>query len=379
MSPNRRANTLDVVLGPARVREVLLTNEPRGLLWLAATHYFEHALDPAPLTADDIFDALRPQEELQRLWNLLPRVPAAERTKEELPRLLELPGWETLAHEVVLELLPKAPWLSRADTTTPISLSVRRSIDRVNDLHALDFPKVWSEFVTLAERWEPFRPRGTYTAADYIAWFYAFEMRRLEVTVALATHGACAAAAACDLLAGPRPDRRFCAASLLTRCPTELALEPLLALLRTNPRPDLLWVGVEALSRIGSVEVVRRAADGYRASKELGLVVTIGLVRRPEAERALVELLGEVGDVAERVDIIEALTGMFPTEGFDEMLDVVLSTEYARYQRDGGIALEGVVNAAEVASIRGPRVRAARALLRVLDPPNPQRAGVDLN
>ncbi len=376
-------NTIGVVLAPERVREVLLTTEPRGLLWLAATHYFEHALDPAPLTADDIFDALRPQEELQRLWSLLPRVPPVERTREELPRLLELPGWETLAHEVVLELLPKAPWLGEAHTTTPpLSLTVRRSIDRLNDLRALDFRKVWSEFVARAERWEPFRPRGTYTAADYFAWFYAFEMRHLELSVALATHGARAGAAACDLLAGSRPGRpdcRFCAASLLTRCPTELALEPLLALLRTEPWHDLLWVGVEALSRIGTVEVVRRAVDRYRATKDLGLVVAIGQIRRPEAERALVELLGEVPEVAERVDIIEALTGMFPTEGFDEMLDVVLSNEYAHHQRDGGIALEGVLNAADVAGIRGPRVRAARALLRVLDAPNPQRAGVYLN
>ncbi|MBK8997393.1 MAG: hypothetical protein IPM35_16820 [Myxococcales bacterium] len=371
------------MLALERVREVLLTTEPRGLLWLAATHYFEHALDPAPLTADDIFDALRPQEELQRLWSLLPRVPPVERTREELPRLLHLPGWETLAHEVVLELLPKAQWLGQADTTKPpLSLTVRRSIDRLNDLRALDFPKVWSEFVALAERWEPFQPRGRYTAADYIAWFYAFEMRRLELTVALATHGARAGVAACDLLAGPRsgwPDRRFCAASLLTRCPTKLAIEPLLVLLRSEPWHDLRWVGVEALSRIGSVEVVRRAADGYRASKELGLVVAIGQIRRPEAEQALVELLGEVRDVAERVDIIEALTGMFPTEGFEEVLDVVLSTEYAHHQRDGGIALEGVVNAAEVAGIRGPRVRAARAFLRVLDPALPRGRGVCLN
>ncbi|GMV19763.1 MAG: hypothetical protein AMXMBFR56_79870 [Polyangiaceae bacterium] len=376
-------NTIGVVLAPERVRDVLLTTEPRGLLWLAATHYFEHALDPAPLTADDIFDALRPQEELQRLWSLLPRVPPVERTREELPRLLELPGWETLAHEVVLELLPKAPWLGEADTTTPpLSLTVRRSIDRLNDLRALDFRKVWSEFVALAERWEPFRPRGTYTPADYVAWFYAFEMRRLELTVALAAHTARASAAACDLLTGSRSgrqDRRFCAASILTRCPAELAIEPLLALLRTHPWHDLRWLGVEALSRIGTDNVVRRAADCYRASKEVGLLVAIGQVRRPDAERTLIQLLGEACDVGERVDVIEALTGMFPTEGFDEMLDVVLSTEYVHHQGDAGIALEGVLNAADVAGYRGPRVPAARALLRVLDPPTPLRMGVDLN
>lgn len=76
---------------------------------------------------------------------------------------------------------------------------------------------------------------------------------------------------------------------------------------------------------------------------------------------------------------IEPLLALLRTEGFEEMLDVVLSTEYAHHQRDGGIALEGVVNAAEVAGIRGPRVRAARTLLRVLDPALPKGRGASLN
>lgn len=281
-----------------------------------------------------------------------------------------------------MELLPKAPWLGEADTPTQLSCTLRRSVDRLNELRVLDFPRLWSEFVIFAERWEPFKPHGTFTTADYVAWFYAFEMRRLELTVAVAAHGARAGAAACDLLAGSRSgraDRRFCAASLLTRCPTELALEPLLALLHTDPWNDLRWVAVEALSRIGTVHAVRRSADCYRASRDLGLLVAIGQVHRPDAEQVLVELLAEASDVAERVEVIEALTGMFPTAGFEEMLDIVLSTEYAHHQRDGGIALEGVVNAAEVSGIRGPRVRAARALLRVLDPASPERSGANLN
>ncbi|MBK8995694.1 MAG: hypothetical protein IPM35_08100 [Myxococcales bacterium] len=236
--------------------------------------------------------------------------------------------------------------------------------------------------MVFAERWEPFEPGGKFTTADYVAWFYAFEMRRLELTVALAAHTARASAAACDLLTGSRsgrPDRRFCAASLLAQCPTDLAVEPLLALLRTHPWHDLRWLGVEALSRIGTGHLVRRAADCYRASKDLGLLVAIGQVRRPDAERTLIQLLNEACDVGERVDVIEALTAMFPTEGFDEMLDVVLSTDYVHHQGDGGIALEGVLNAADVAGYRGPRVPAARALLRVLDPGFPKGRGVDLN
>ncbi len=63
----------------------------------------------------------------------------------------------------------------------------------------------------------------------------------------------------------------------------------------------------------------------------------------------------------------------------DRVREVLWLTAAHYFEHCFGVALEGVLNAADVARYRGPRVPAARALLRVLDPPTPLRMGVDLN
>jgi hypothetical protein len=315
-------------------------SHPDDLLRDQAVHYFREAHDPAPLTADRLWqaiDALDAASSSSRHVALLPRVSASDASTARLldafddDRLLDAEEdlWDAL-HDLDFDQLRRHAdaVFARADAPDASGVDVHEDV-RTHlraRLALADAPldDLWTELARLADE-----TKGQY-------WDQIDHARFDRLIEALARHGDLAAQRAVAFLAGPanRDD------------PLEVFVIQLVQKLRHRPALDLLVdrfadAGEEddvlhetlmyAIPVVGGPDAVSAIESRFPTAGEtfrLYASECLGRIKHPAAEAAVLRLIERPEFDDAREPLATALGNLITTDGLPVLRRIVLSGDY---------------------------------------------------
>jgi hypothetical protein len=294
--------------------------------------YFQSAHDPAPLTADDVWNALDqldPSAATDSLIRLLPLLPGSDAATHRLITAVDADKYLEAEEDIwsALEDLDIAQLQRHTDAILAIPDlpdDVRDNINERLELARLTPEQLWDRLLHYLDA----------NKAKY--WDELDRGPALRLVKALAAHGAAAVAErATQLASAPSDDcRDIFAIDVLAELRHRPALDMLVArFIDANEDDDVehetLMV---AIPRVGGADAVYDieppfADIGLPAYLNYGIGL-LGRIKHPDAEAALIRIFDRTPNPDDRTYIAMALTSLITTDALPRLRDIVLAKEY---------------------------------------------------
>jgi hypothetical protein len=294
--------------------------------------YFQSAHDPAPLTADDVWNALDqldPSAATDSLIRLLPLLPGSDAATHRLITAVDADKYLEAEEDIwsALEDLDIAQLQRHTDAILAIPDlpdDVRDNINERLELARLTPEQLWDRLLHYLDA----------NKAKY--WDELDRGPALRLVKALAAHGAAAVAErATQLASAPSDDcRDIFAIDVLAELRHRPALDMLVArFIDANEDDDVehetLMV---AIPRVGGADAVYDieppfADIGLPAYLNYGIGL-LGRIKHPDAEAALIRLFDRTRDPDDRTYVAMALSNLITTDALPRLRDIVLAKEY---------------------------------------------------